>query len=74
MNFDLITTNLKKGFDAFVANIAAYIIGFLIAVFGSILIVTIAPLFYGFYYMCVKGTRGDKIEIKDVFYGFSSSF
>jgi len=72
MNFDLITTAVKKAFDTFVENIIAYIIGILIVFVGSIFIVTIAPLLYGLYYMVIKGTRGEKVEIKDVFYGFSS--
>ncbi len=42
----------------------------MIAVVGSILIVTIAPLVYGFTYMAVKGARGEMVEINDVFEGF----
>ena len=72
MDFDLITTAVKKAFDTYVENIVAYIIGALIAVFGSLLIITSAPLFYGLYSMILKGTRGEKVEIKDVLYGFSS--
>lgn len=72
MDFNVITSALKKGVDAFVSNVLAYIIGFLIMIIGSILIVTIAPLVYGMYYMILKGTRGEKVEIKDVFYGFKS--
>lgn len=72
MDFNVITSSLKKGVDAFVSNVVAYIVGFLIMIIGSILIVTIAPLFYGMYYMILKGTRGEKVEIKDIFYGFKS--
>jgi len=72
MDFDVITTSVKKAFDTFVQNIVAYIVGFLIAIIGSIFIITIAPLFYGLYYMAIKGTRGEKVEIKDILYGFSS--
>jgi hypothetical protein len=72
MNFDIISASLKKAFDVFVANIVAYIVGFLIMVIGSIFIVTFAPLMYGMYYMVLKGTRGEKPEIKDVFYALTS--
>ncbi|WNY24518.1 glycerophosphodiester phosphodiesterase [Methanolapillus millepedarum] len=71
-NSGLITTGLKKAWAAFIENVVALIVGLLITMIGSILIVTIAPLFYGFYYMCIKATRGEKVEIKDVFYGFKS--
>jgi hypothetical protein len=72
MDFDIITESAKKAFDNFVQNIVAYIVGLLIACIGSMFIITSAPLFYGLYYMVLKGTRGEKVEIKDVFYGFSS--
>jgi hypothetical protein len=72
MDFDAITESVKKAFDAFMQNIVVYIVGFLIAIVLCIFIITIAPLIYGLYYMIIKGTRGEKVEIKDVFYGFSS--
>ena len=72
MDFDIISGGVKKAFDTFVQNIVAYIVGLLIAFIGSILIVTIAPLFYSLYCMVLKGTRGENVEIKDIFYGFSS--
>jgi len=72
MDFDLITTALKKGFDTFVQNIVAYIVGIILVFIGSIFIITSAPLMYSLYYMVLKGTRGEKVEIKDILYGFSS--
>ncbi|MCL2142163.1 MAG: hypothetical protein FWH46_04735 [Methanimicrococcus sp.] len=72
MDFDVISVSLKKAFDVFVANIVAYIVGFLICVVGSCFIVTIGPLFYGLYYMVLKGSRGETPDIKDIFCGFSS--
>lgn len=72
MDFDLISNNLKKSLDVFMANIVAYIVGILIACIGSCLFITMPPLMYGLYYMGVKGSRGDKVEIKDVFAGFKS--
>lgn len=38
---------------------------------GSIFIITLAPLLYGYTYMAYKGTKGERVEIGDVFAGFS---
>ncbi|WP_321419141.1 glycerophosphodiester phosphodiesterase [uncultured Methanomethylovorans sp.] len=64
---------LKDSWEIFQKNIVAFIVGTLIAGIGSILIVTIAPLFYGVVYMAVKGIKGEKVEIADVFAGFKVS-
>ena len=72
MSFDVIHP-LKRATGIFIANIAAYLAGIVIAVLGSVLIVTVAPFIYGLYYMAIKGTRGEEVKIKDVFYGFSST-
>ena len=72
LDIDLITAEVKKAFDTFVENIVAYIVGFLIVCIGMMFVVTIAPLAYGMYSMVLKGGRGEKVEIKDVFCGFSS--
>lgn len=64
---------LKDSWEIFQKNIVAFIVGTLIAGIGSILIVTIAPLFYGVTYMAVKGIKGEKVEISDVFAGFKVS-
>lgn len=61
---------LKDSWEIFQKNIVAFIVGTLIAVIGSILIVTIAPLFYGVTYMAVKAIKGETVEISDVFAGF----
>ena len=71
MTFDVLHP-LKKASDVFIANVVAYFIGVIIAVLGSLCLITIAPFGYGLYYMAVKGTHGEKVEIKDVFHGFSS--
>lgn len=60
---------LKDSWEIFQKNIVAFIVGTLIAGIGSILIVTIAPLFYGVTYMAVKGIKGETVEIGDVFAG-----
>ena len=62
---------LKDSWNIFKDNIVAYIIGTLIVILGSIFIVTIAPLFYGLAYMAVRGVKGEKVEINDVFEGFN---
>jgi hypothetical protein len=72
MDFDIITEGLKKAFDTFVQNIVAYIVGFIIGFIGICLIITAGPAMYGLYYMAIKGARGEKVEIKDIFYGLSS--
>lgn len=35
-------------------------------------VLVVGPLGYGFVYMGIKGARGDKVEIKDIFYAFKS--
>lgn len=56
--------------DVFKENFMTYIIATLVAMIGSILIVTIAPLFYGLVDMAVRGVKGEPIDYKDVFRGF----
>jgi hypothetical protein len=40
--------SLKNSWNVVKENIVTFIVGLLITVIGSVLIVTIAPLFYGF--------------------------
>ena len=67
-----IETIMADSWNIFKNNIVAYIIGALIAVIGSIFIITIAPLFYGLTYMAVRGIKGETVEINDVFEGFNN--
>lgn len=67
-----IETIMTDSWNIFKNNIVAYIIGALIAVIGSIFIITIAPLFYGLTYMAVRGIKGETVEINDVFEGFNN--
>lgn len=53
--------NMEFGAALLVTVIAA-IVGFLI----------LSPLMYGMYYMAIKGTRGEKVKIGDLFYAFKS--
>jgi hypothetical protein len=63
---------LKDSWEIFQKNMVAYIIGALITIFGSMIIITSAPLFYGLTYMAAKGARGETVEISDVFAGFKA--
>lgn len=53
--------NMEFGVALLITVIAA-LIGFLI----------LSPLMYSTYYMAIKGTRGEKVKIGDLFYGFKS--
>ncbi|MCL2549886.1 MAG: hypothetical protein FWE78_02995 [Methanimicrococcus sp.] len=78
MNFDMISAGLKKSWDVFLANIVAYVVGVLILMIVGMLsiflipIILLAPLAYGFAYMAIKGMRGDKVEIGDMFIALKS--
>lgn len=65
-----IETLLKDSWEIFQKNLVAYIIGALITIFGSIFLITSAPLAYGLAHMAAKGARGEIVEIADVFAGF----
>jgi Protein of unknown function (DUF975). len=40
---------------------------------GSIILfLVVSPLSFGLFYMAIKGTRGEKVEIMDIFYAFKS--
>jgi len=78
MDFAIISAGLKNGWETFKNNAVAYIVGLLILIVAAVLcilvipIVLIAPLMYGYYYMVVKGSRGEKVEIGDMFIAFKS--
>jgi hypothetical protein len=54
----------------FSVGLAGLLVGLLIAFICYILI--LMPLNLGISYMAIKGSRGDKVEIKDIFYAFNS--
>ncbi len=61
---------LKDSWEIFRKNWVVYVVGTFIAVFGSILVITLPPLYYGLTYIAAKGARGDTVEITDLFIGF----
>lgn len=62
--------NVKYGFKIFSEKWLAFAAATLIAIVGSMLVITAPPLWFGLYYMVVKAMRGEKPEIGDVFKGF----
>ena len=60
----------KKSFDIFKKEYATLILATLITIVGSILIVTIAPLFFGLYYVTIQLYEGKKAKPFDVMRGF----
>ncbi len=69
-----ITTFFKESWKIYINNFVALILGGLIAMIGSILIVTIAPLWYGFTMMSVELAKGKTVKPSDVFKGFDFFF
>ncbi|AEH61307.1 conserved hypothetical protein [Methanosalsum zhilinae DSM 4017] len=62
---------LRNAWNVYKNNFITYILAAIITIFGSIIIITIAPLFYGLTYMALKGVRGEVPEVRDVFEGFN---
>ncbi len=61
----------SKGWQAFTANIGVLIIGTLLMAIISMTVILAPIMLAGFYNMCLKAVRGQKVEVGDVFFGFS---
>ncbi len=71
---DMINEIVTKAFNIFKKQYVALILGTLIALFGMIFIITIPPLIFGIYFMCINAAKGKKAQISDVFSGFDYFF
>ncbi len=71
---DMIKDIFKKAYDIFANHFVALIIGTLIAIIGMIFVITIPPLIFGLYIMCVELVKGNKVEWNTVFQGFNYFF
>jgi len=66
----MINDIVKECYNIFKKRYVAFIVGTVIALIGMIFIITIPPLIFGIYFMCVKSIKGEEIQISDVFKGF----
>jgi uncharacterized membrane protein len=61
----------SKGWQGFTANIGVFFAGALLTAIISITIILAPVMWAGFLHMCLKSVRGEKVEVGDVFVGFS---
>lgn len=66
-----IEDTITEAIDIFKAHWVTLILATLVMFVGSIFIVTIPPLVFGLYILCIKLAKGEEAEIQDIFDGFS---
>jgi uncharacterized membrane protein len=71
---EMIQNTFKKGWDIFKNQFVVLIIGTVVAILMMIFVVTIPPMIFGIYYLCVQLVKGKKIKISNVFKGFNYFF
>jgi hypothetical protein len=62
---------LNESVAVYKKHFVAFTVATLIFIFGSLFIITIAPLSFGLIFMALKAIRGEDVEIADVFKGFN---
>ncbi len=62
---------VNESINVYKNHFVVFTVATLIFMFGSLFIITIAPLFFGLIYMSLKATQGEEVEIADVFKGFN---
>lgn len=67
MNYEKL---LKMSWNLLKKDIWTYVAATLILTFGSLLLITAAPLGYGYYLMIVKSLRNENLRVTDIFEGF----
>lgn len=71
---DQIKKVFEKTWNIFSNNFVVLIVGSLLAIVLMIFIITIPPLVFGLYHLCLNVATGKKAEISDIFKGFNQFF
>jgi hypothetical protein len=71
---DQIKKVFEKTWKVFMNDFVVIILGTLLALVLMIFIITIPPMIFGIYYMCIQLMNGKKVKVSDVFHGFDYFF